>query len=123
MKLKLDENLGLRLAEMFRQAGHDAATVPEQQLCGASDLDLIERCRDEGRAIVTLDMDFSNPLLFKPSRYRGIAVLRLPKRAASHDLAELGRTLIEGLAKEELDGELWVVEQGRIRVYQEEKAV
>ena len=27
MKLKLDENLGDRGAELFRQAGHDVATV------------------------------------------------------------------------------------------------
>jgi hypothetical protein len=27
--------------------------------------------------LVTLDLDFSNPLLFKPSEYSGIAALRL----------------------------------------------
>jgi predicted nuclease of predicted toxin-antitoxin system len=120
LKLKLDENLGLPLAAIFRRAGHDTATVPEQQLSGSGDLELIERCRDEGRAIVTLDMDFSNPLVFKPSRYHGIAVLGLPKRASFDDLAELARTLIEGLTRESLEGELWIVERGRIRVYQEE---
>ncbi len=106
---------------MFRKAGHDTTTVPEQQLSGIGDLELIEHCRDEGRAIVTIDMDFSNPLLFKPSRYRGIAVFRLSRRASSHELIELSQTLIEGLAKENLEGELWIVEHGRIRVHQEEK--
>jgi hypothetical protein len=28
---------------------------------------LIEMCRDDGRALVTLDLDLGNPLLFKPS--------------------------------------------------------
>jgi len=122
LKLKLDENLGKPLVAVFQAAGHDAATVPEQELCGATDSDLIERCREEERAIVTLDLDFSNPLLFRPSDYCGIAVLRVSKRASSNELMVLAKTLIEGLAKEKLDRRLWVVELGRIRVYQEEHA-
>jgi Domain of unknown function (DUF5615) len=41
LKLKLDENLGQRLAELFEAAGHDTATVRGQQLFGAADSDLI----------------------------------------------------------------------------------
>jgi len=33
MKLKLDENLGRSVAELFRQAGHDTTTVPSEGLC------------------------------------------------------------------------------------------
>jgi len=73
LKLKLDENLGKRLAELFQAAGYDTATVPGQRMSGAADSDLIKRCHDEGRAIVTLDLDFGNPLLFRPSQYYGIA--------------------------------------------------
>ncbi len=122
MKLKLDENLGKTLAALFQAAGHEAVTVPDQKLCGTTDFELIGRCREEKRAIVTLDLDFGNPLLFRPSDYRGIAVLRVSKRASVNELQVLAKTLIEGLAKEELDHKLWVVELGRIRVYQEEHA-
>ena len=119
MKLKLDENLGRRLAELFQAAGYDTATVPGQQMSGAADSELILRCRDEGRAIVTLDLDFANPLLFRPSHYAGIAVLR-PSEPVSHsDLEDLCRTLIGGMMQEQVAGKLWIVERGRIRIHQE----
>jgi hypothetical protein len=82
---------------------------------------LIERCQVEGRALVTLDLDFGNPLVFKPSRYAGIAVLRLPRKPSYQNLSEAVQTLIGGLEREDLCAKLWTVEIGRIRIYQEEK--
>ena len=80
MKLKLDENLGRRCASLLSEAGHDVATVPEEDMCSASDTRLVLACRDEERCLVTLDLDFANPLRFRPSEYGGIVVLRLPGR-------------------------------------------
>jgi hypothetical protein len=47
LKIKLDENLGNRAIELFREAGHEVATVSEQDLGGATDDQLIEVCRKE----------------------------------------------------------------------------
>ena len=113
MKLKLDENLGKHAAELFQGVGYDTATVPGQRMAGAADSELIKRCRD-GRAL-------GNPLLFKPSQYHGIAVLRPAEPVSRGDLEDLYRTLVGGLSQEELDGKLWIVERGRIRVYQEQE--
>ena len=117
MKLKLDENLGIRAAELLRQAGHDVSTVPEQNLCSTPDKELIELCRNEQRCLVTLDLDFGNPLLFRPQEYSGIAVLRLPPKPLPNDLYETIGTLIGGLAREKIDKKLWIVEARRIREY------
>ncbi|NKB72803.1 MAG: hypothetical protein GKR89_37505 [Candidatus Latescibacteria bacterium] len=119
MRFKLDENLGIHAAELLRQADHDVATVPEQNLTSASDRTLIAVCRDEGRCLITLDLDFSNPLVFPPSDYGGIAVLRLPPKSGPDDLRDLLKTLIGGLASGPIEGKLWIIQRGRIREYQE----
>jgi hypothetical protein len=121
MKIKLDENLGGHCVALLRQAGHDVATVPEQGLSSAMDRALIDICRQESRCLVTLDLDFSNPFLFKPAQYAGIAVLRLPSRPSPQDLFEAVRTLIRGLVSEDIVGKLWIVQRGRIRIYRPEE--
>ena len=120
MKLKLDENLGTRCAMLLRQAGHDVATVFDQGLASAPDTVVIEACRVERRCLVTLDLGFANPLVFDPSAYCGIAVMRLPARALASDILMRGGTLIEGLARGKIEGQLWIVEAGRIRQYRPE---
>jgi len=120
MRLKLDENLGKTLVNLFRTAGHEVTTVLEQGLSSAQDRTLIEICQKEERCLVTLDLDFSNPLLFRPSEYAGIAVFRLPARLSLSDLVDAGRTLIAGLEKEDIAGKLWIVQKGKIRKYEPE---
>jgi len=122
VKLKLDESLGQRGRQMIAAAGHDVASVADQGLEGSLDGDLLEYCRAEGRCLVTLDLEFANPLVFLPSRYPGIAVLRIPQKASATDLLMLIETLMEALKSEVLIGKLWIVEIGRIRVYEEEDA-
>lgn len=118
MKLKLDENLGIRGMDLLTSEGHDVCTVAKQGLTSASDEELASRCVAEGRALVTLDLDFANPFRFSPEDRPGIAVLRGPSRLTSFDLDKLMKTLLIALREQELKGNLWIVEEGRIRVFQ-----
>lgn len=56
MRLLLDEHYPTAIAIRLRGLGHDAVAVQERpDLIGLADRALLERMRDEGRAIVTED--------------------------------------------------------------------
>jgi hypothetical protein len=120
MKMKLDENIGKRGQVLLREAGHGVCTILEQNLQSAPDPTVIEVCRVEQRCLVTLDLDFSNPLQYNPSEYSGIAILRLPKRPAPQDLLDAIETLITALKTETIHQRLWIIKRGQIRIYQQE---
>jgi predicted nuclease of predicted toxin-antitoxin system len=121
VRLKLDENLNERGRALLVAAGHEVSTVVGQCLQAAADDALAEICRREGRGLVTLDLDFANPLRFRPANYPGIAVLRLPKRATAEDLLRTIGTLARALEANPLAGKLWIVEEGRLRIYQDKR--
>ena len=74
MKFKIDENLSPSLATMFEAAGHDAHSVVQRALGGEPDERIIDVCSREQRALITLDLDFSNILTYPPAKYPGIVV-------------------------------------------------
>lgn len=117
MRFKLDENLGRRGRDVLTAVGHNVATVSDQNLNQAPDRELIEVCRQEHRCLVTLDLDFGNPLRFNPADYCVIAVLRLPARCASEDLIAAIETLAAAVESQTIDQHLWIIERGRIRIY------
>jgi hypothetical protein len=63
-------------------------------------------------------LDFANPLLFKPSQYAGIIVLRLPPKPIPSDIDHLLTLLIKGLKGAQIIGKLWIIQYNRIREYQ-----
>jgi predicted nuclease of predicted toxin-antitoxin system len=118
LKFKLDENLGRLARALLEAAGHNVVTVHEEDLCSASDNRIIEASLQEERCLVTLDLEFGNPLRYRAANYAGIAVLRLPAKPSPEDLENAVRTLIAGL-QPTIARHLWIIEAGRIRVYQD----
>ena len=117
MRFKMDENLPPDAAEVLRQEGHETLTVFDQGLRTHSDPEVIATCQREGLVLVSLDLDFSNILVFPPEKFAGLIVLRLhrPGRAA---VTALIRRLLPHLAARSVIGKLWVVDEARIRIRQ-----
>jgi predicted nuclease of predicted toxin-antitoxin system len=118
MKFKLDENFGTRTQGIFRSAGHDIQTVFEQNLQGCSDQHLYEVCCAEKRCLVTMDLDFADVIRFPPTKANGIIVLRIRRTPTIMILGQLIHQVLQAINQRSVDGELWVVEFGRIRIHQ-----
>lgn len=118
MKFKLDENLGSIGKHALAAAGFDVMTVVEQGLSGTSDQDLFVICRDEDRALVTLDQDFAQTLRFLPDQSAGIIVLRTGGRVTPSSIEVCLLTLLAFLKTQKIERALWIVEPGRVRVHE-----
>ncbi|MCL0079706.1 DUF5615 family PIN-like protein [Dehalococcoidia bacterium] len=118
MRIKLDENLDVRLALFLKEAEHDTTTVQEQGLRGTGDEALYEICKVEDRILMSLDLHFSNVLRYPLEGTPGLIVLRGPNQLFP-TMRVLVETLIDALTRESPAGRLWIVEPGRLRIHEE----
>jgi len=115
MQFKIDENLPTDAAELLRDAGHDALTIHDQQMVGEPDPQVASVCQVEQRAIVTLDLDFSDIRTYPPGDYHGIVVLR-PRTQSKPLVLALIAQLILLLDSEPLAGNLWILQENGLRI-------
>lgn len=115
MKFKTDENLAEETAELIREFGHDCETVHDEGLRGASDEQIAAVCVSEGRALVTLDLDFADIRAYPPALHSGITVLRpgLQSPASIHRVLLPALRLLE---TEQIHQRLWVCDEAGVRI-------
>lgn len=119
MRFKIDENLPVEMADLLRSAQLDATTVVDQELRGEDDLCIIGACLREGRALVTLDLDFADVRTYPPQRFPGLLVLRVRRQDKRHLLAVF-RRVIPLIEREPVRHHLWIIEETRVRIRGEE---
>lgn len=115
MKFKFDENLPSDLGALLRREGHDAHSVLDEELRGAADLSIAKACKEEGRILITLDLDFAHIKNYPPQDYHGIIVLRLTHQDRATVLAIIPRILTL-LNTEPITQRLWIVDDNRTRI-------
>lgn len=115
MRAKIDENLHLDMATAFRARGRDTLTVHDRGMRSSADTVIASGCLVEGRGIVTLDLDFADARQYPPQSYAGLIVFRLRNESRGHVLRVPDR--LPGLLESEsAAGQLWIVEEDRIRI-------
>lgn len=120
MRIKLDENIDPRSKEILEKHGHEAFTVFEEGLQGATDEIIALTMMREGMCLLTLDLGFSNVLRYPPDKFAGIVILRHPKPTVQ-GLLDLVHQFAKLLQDFSPTGQLWIVEPGRLRIWEPKK--
>jgi predicted nuclease of predicted toxin-antitoxin system len=115
MLFKVDENLHPEVVVILQQHGHDAVSVRAEGLRGASDRVIANVCQREGRALLTLDLDFGDIRAYPPEQFPGLVVLRIGNQSRPSVLRVVER-MLSLLDREALLGHLWIVEEHRVRI-------
>src|SRR4051812_16157278 len=79
----VDASLPRATGDVIRAHGHQATDVRDIGLGTSADQDIAEHARLHQLAIISVDQDFGNVLLYPPADYSGIVVIEPPDRAAT----------------------------------------
>lgn len=115
MKLLLDQGLPLSAAALLRDAGVDTIHVGEIGMSEAEDAEIIQRARDEGRVVATLDADFHTLLALDEATSPSAIRIRI-ERLRAQALTDLLLTVIIECAEELEQGSAVTIEPSRIRI-------
>jgi len=115
VRVKLDENVTVATVRLFAAAGHEAATVTDEELSGAPDEELLDVCRREGRLLVTFDLGFGDIRAHPPGTHPGVVLVRLADQQPTVVVGVL-RRFLDDHDLDQLVGALAVVTHDRVRI-------
>ncbi len=115
MKLLLDQGLPRSAAMLLRESGIDTLHVGEIGLAAATDNEILQRGRQEGRVVVTLDADFHSLLAFSKAVSPSVIRIRIEGLTGPVAANVIREAVLR--SKEDLEnGALVTVQPGRIRI-------
>ena len=114
MRLLADLHISPRTVQFLRQLGHDVIRVNEILPPTAPDPAIIARAAEDGRTILTQDLDFSALIVLTRKAALSLISLRLSSSRIEHVNTVLQRILPE-LEEEVQQGVVVTVEDHRIR--------
>jgi len=115
LRLLADMNISPKTVALLRERGWDIVRVPELLPLDASDEQVLERARADGRVVVTQDLDFSALLALSGEDCPSLVTLRL----AASDPEGVARRLLEVLpevAEALQEGSAVTVEETSVRI-------
>lgn len=118
MKLLVDENLSLRVAEQLGRVGHDVVHVTNVDLAGAADPDVLAWAVGHDRIIVTADTDFGALLAIRGDDAPSVVLLRSSDHLSPSEQARLLIMALDHVENELARGGVASVSPSRIRLRQ-----
>ena len=82
MKFVADMGISPRSAAFLRSLGHDAIHLHEVGLDRLSDASILSRALDEGRVVLTHDLDFGDLMAASEARLPSVIIFRLRNMSA-----------------------------------------
>ena len=116
MKFLLDMPVSQRTAVWLRAEGHDALHVRDIGLARAADAHILQRAAQEGRVVITMDLDFPHLLSSLSAEGPGVILIRL-RRPSPNAIQEGLAVLFRTYAPVSLTGAIAVLEEARIRLH------
>ena len=77
MRIRLDENIPFRLADILNRMGHEVDSVQQEGLSGQNDELIWKTTQEANRFLITQDLDFSDIRQFAPGTHYGLLLVRL----------------------------------------------
>ena len=114
MKFLVDVPLSPALAVWLREHGHDAVHAVELGLNRAPDVDILARAKQEGRTVVTADLDYPRLLALARTTDPSLILFREGDWSEADVIARMGDTL-RALTAAEIAQSIVVVERDRLR--------
>jgi len=114
VRFLVDMPLSPALAEWLVAGGHDAVHASVVGLATAKDTEIVRRARDEGRVVVTADLDYPRILATTQADSPGLILFRGGNCSDQETVALLAHAL-RTIPHEELPVSIVVIEKSRIR--------
>ena len=115
MKLKLDENLSRHLKAALEKYHHDVITAAEEGLLSKPDTLVAKAAAEEGRILLTLDVEFADLRKYPPGSHPGIVLFR-PKSFGPLSVNRFIEDFFQTPDLQDLGGCVIVVDPQKVRI-------
>ena len=114
MKFLLDMGISVRSAQRLRALGYDAQHLSELGLNRLDDAEILLRAREQGRVLLTHDLDFADLMASGGATLPTVVIFRLADMRPANVDRHLD-SLLEGHASRIEAGAIFSVDDGRVR--------
>jgi predicted nuclease of predicted toxin-antitoxin system len=116
LKFVVDEDMPRSTSKVLIEMGFEVLDVRDCGLRGKSDEDVFRHAQKQGAVILTGDKGFGNLLRFPLGSHSGIIIVHFPNELSTSELNRWISDSLDNLTKEDIEGNLIILEPGKIRV-------